>query len=281
VRLESNRFAQNEEGKLTAAMDASEDSAPLPLAGKRILVTRAPHQASPLGDGLRLLGATPILIPTIEIAPPCSFAALDAAIASAADYDLVAFTSANAVRSFAERADALVRTPMARRIAVVGPATARAVEAIGLRVDVQPTAYTAESLARTLSPEAVGRSILLVLAEDAPPTLERALTTAGAKVRVAAAYSNRIPQASLGEIAALFSTPERMPHAVTFTSASTANNLAALLNTAGVTLPEAVVRISIGPITSQAMQELALPPHAEATEATIQALIEAVRSYLR
>jgi uroporphyrinogen-III synthase len=272
-------FRKIGEGKLTAATDTREDSTPLPLAGRRILVTRAPHQASLLADGLRRLGATPILIPTIEIAPPSSFTSLDAAIASAADYDLVAFTSANAVHAFAERAALVGRTPTARRVAVVGPATARVVEAIGLHVDVLPPAFTAESLGEILLPEAAGRSILLVLAEGAPPTLERALTAAGAHVKIAAAYSNRIPQASLGEVAALFSDLARMPHAVTFTSASTANNLAALLKAAGVTLPDTVTRISIWPVTSQAMQELALPAHAEATESTIEALIEAVRSY--
>jgi uroporphyrinogen-III synthase len=268
-------------GRLTAARDAREDSTPLPLAGRRILVTRAPHQASLLADGLRRLGATPILIPTIEIAPPSSFSALDAAITYAADYDLVAFTSANAVRAFAERAAAVGLPPRARRVAVVGPATARAVEAIGLRANLMPPAFTAESLAVTLLPEAEGRTILLVLAEGPPATLECALTAGGATVRIAAAYSNRIPEASLGEIATLFSDPARMPHAVTFTSASTANNLAALLKSAGVTLPGSVARISIGPVTSQAMRGLTLPAHAEAAEATIEALIEAVRAYLQ
>jgi hypothetical protein len=52
-----------------------------PLARRRILITRAPHQASELADRLRELGAIPILIPTIEIAPPASYAALDAALA--------------------------------------------------------------------------------------------------------------------------------------------------------------------------------------------------------
>ena len=116
-----------------------------------------------------------------------------------------------------------------RRIAVVGPSTARAVEAIGLQADVIPPTFTAESLAETLRPEAPGKRFLLVLAEAAPTTLRDGLESAGGQVTVAAAYSNRIPAASLQAITSLFSNPGNCPDAVTFTSASTAANLVALL----------------------------------------------------
>ena len=101
-----------------------------PLAHRRILITRPPQQASELADRLRALGATPISIPTIEIAPPASFAVLDAALASLSSFDVVAFTSANAVTAFQQRARLLGIAPQPRRIAVVGPSTARAVEAV-------------------------------------------------------------------------------------------------------------------------------------------------------
>jgi uroporphyrinogen-III synthase len=259
---------------------AAEVLSPGPLAGKRILITRAPHQASEMAERLRSLGAATILIPTIEIGPPSSFATLDTAISSLGDYHLIAFTSANAVHAFAERAKALGIKISPSRIAVVGPATARAVEAIGLSVEVMPPKFTAESLAETLLPEARGANVLLVLAEDAPSTLKRALTAAGAQVRTAIAYANRIPDASLAQVATLMSDATRIPHAAMFTSASTAINLVALLKAAGLTLPDAIARISIGPITSTALRELGLPAHAEATEATMDALLDAVSSYL-
>jgi len=159
------------------------DPVRLALTGRRILVTRAPHQASQLADRLSALGATPILIPTIEIAPPASFAALDAALTALSSFDLVAFTSANAVEAFQQRAQLLGLTPAPRRIAVVGPATERAVAAIGLHADMVPPIFTAESLAQTivqtLLPEAPGARILLLLAEQAPATLASALSTIG------------------------------------------------------------------------------------------------------
>ena len=251
-----------------------------PLAGKRILITRAPHQASQMAERLRGLGASTILIPTIEIGPPSSFATLDTAITSLDDYQLIAFTSANAVHAFAERAKVLGTTISASRIAAVGPATARAVETIGLSVEVMPPKFTAESLAETLLPEARGANVLLVLAQDAPPTLERALTAGGAHVRTAIAYANRIPEASFLDITELMSDAARIPHAAMFTSASTAVNLVALLKAAGMTLPDAIARISIGPVTSTALRELGLPAHAEAKVATIDALLDTVSSYL-
>ena len=251
----------------------------MPLANRRILITRAPHQASELADRLRELGATPILIPTIEIAPPTSFDALDAALASLSDFDLIAFTSANAVEAFHQRAELLHINPAPRRIAAVGSATARAIEAIGLSADVVPATFTAQSLAQTLRPEATGRRMLLILAEGAPTTLRDGLEAAGAHITIANAYSNRIPEASLQAITSLFSNSTQYPDAVTFTSASTAANLVALLDAARLTLPAEVVRASIGPITSRALNELSLPPHIEATESTISGLVASLATY--
>lgn len=254
---------------------------PLPLAGKRILVTRAPHQASGLADQLRGLGAIPILVPTIEIGPPTSFAALDAALAAVSSYDLVAFTSANAVEVFHARATVLGLTPQPKRVAVVGSSTARALTSFGLHPDVIPATFTAEALSHELLPEAAGSHILLVLAEDAPTLLHDALVAGGAEVIVAAAYRNRIPKASLAAIRSLFANPSDYPDVVTFTSASTAENLVALLRVADLVLPESVVRASIGPITSRALRHLQLPPHVEAAESTIPALIAALAAYFR
>jgi uroporphyrinogen-III synthase len=255
----------------------------LPLAHRRILVTRASHQASELADRLHALGAVPILIPTIEIAAPTSYAVLDAALSALANFDLIAFTSANAVQSFHQRLQTLgiSLTPGPQRIAAVGPSTAGALENIGLRAHTLPPTYTAESLAATLVPTVRGQQILLVLAENAPVTLSSALKLAGARITVAPAYSNRIPGPSLAAITSLFATPASYPDAITFTSASTATNLIALLETATLTLPAIIVRASIGPITSRALHGIGLPPHLEAAEPIIPALATALATYFQ
>ena len=83
----------------------------LPLAGRRILVTRAAQQAGKLSDGLRNLGAIPVEVPILEIVPPVSYAALDRALGQIGEYDWVIFTSANTVSSLKERGYTIGMTP--------------------------------------------------------------------------------------------------------------------------------------------------------------------------
>ena len=249
------------------------------LFGRRILVTRAAGQASELADQLRLAGATPVLIPVIEIAPPASFAGLDSALRALDGFDVVAFTSANAVEAFAKRAKELSLNAAPHRVAVVGSATARAAQAVGLTADDMPEKFTAESLAEKLEPDAEGQRFLLVLAEDAPTTLRDRLEAAGAKVTVTAGYRNRVPAGSIEAVRQLFGTRLPYPDAVTFTSASTATNLIGLLEEAKLKLPSEVVRASIGPITSRVLSALGLPPHVEAHQSTIASLVEALVVY--
>jgi len=251
-----------------------------PLADRRVLVTRAAHQASELASRLRELGAAPILIPAIEIVPPRSYAPLEAALSELTSFDCVAFTSANAVQSFQARREALGVSSKPGRVAAVGKATERALEAAGLRADVVPPVFTAESLGATLASEAKGKRFLVVLAENAPRTLRDGLIAAGAAdVVVVPAYSNRVPEGSIAAISSLFHDADLYPDAVTFTSASTANNLVTLLEAAQRELPDTIIRASIGPVTSRTLRQLNLPPHIEASEATIPALVECLAAH--
>ena len=120
----------------------------------RILVTRSPHQASELADALRALGAEPVLIPTIETVEPTSYAPLDEALARLDGFDWLIFTSANAVEAFARRLDGRA-LPVGLKIAAIGAATARALEAAGFGVDLVPALAVAESLTEALLPFAL------------------------------------------------------------------------------------------------------------------------------
>ena len=250
-----------------------------PLTNKRILITRTRHQASELATQLEALGATPILIPTIEIVPPTSFAALDAALTCLATYDWLLFTSANAVEAFHRRAQFLHLTQLPKHIAVIGPATLRAANEIGLTVDLIPPKYIAEALEEALLPEASGKSFLLVRAAEARDTIPQALTAVGATVTIAEAYRNQIPTDSIHALHQLFSSPEHYPNAITFTSASTARNLINLLEAASLTLPSNITLASIGPITSETLRDLGHSPTIEAIEPTIPALVESLLRY--
>jgi uroporphyrinogen-III synthase len=254
------------------------------LANLRILITRTRTQASELAAGLEALGATPILIPTIEIAPPDSFHALDAALAAIRSYDWLIFTSANAVEAFHRRAQFHHLPAIPKKIAVIGPATARAVEAIGLPVDLIPPHYIAESLAEALLPHTIHQNgapanMLLIRAEQARDHLPEALTAAGATLTIADAYRNQLPPEAIPALRSLFTNPASRPHAITFTSASTATNFFNLLESANLTLPPNTALVSIGPITSNTLRDLGHPPTIEATEPTIPSLVEALKTH--
>jgi uroporphyrinogen-III synthase len=281
----------------------------------RVLITRSPHQASALADQLRALGADPILIPTIELADPTTFAPLDQALAHLDTFHWLLFTSANAVEAFAKRlarpsedqvptardnqvpqgfslgshsspeeGEALapgVCLPSGLKIAAIGAATARALQAINLTPDLIPPQSIAESLTEALLPQALQPDgtpthFLLLRAEVAREYLPEALRAAGADVTIAPVYRNVVPADSIAAIRTLFSTPDNWPAAITFTSSSTATNLLALLEASSLTLPQACQRISIGPITSQTLRDLNLPPHAEAAEPTVPSLVAEV-----
>jgi uroporphyrinogen-III synthase/uroporphyrinogen III methyltransferase/synthase len=254
----------------------------LPLAGRRVLVTRAAHQASKLSDGLRALGAEPVEVPVLEIQPPISFDPLDAALRQLDSYDWLILTSANAARALAERAAALriaLAQPARLKVAAIGEATAEAARKAGLQVALVPEAYVAESLVEGLLARAAGQRILLARAAVARDVIPDALREAGAEVDVVDAYRNVLPEAA----------PEQLRRAIadgldaaTFTSSSSATHLAEAARKAGIEWPfEGVPAVSIGPITSQTLRDLGWPPAAEASPSDIPGLVAAIERMLR
>ncbi|MDE1161550.1 MAG: uroporphyrinogen-III synthase [Acidobacteriaceae bacterium] len=239
----------------------------------RVLVTRAPHQASALAEELRRLGAEPILIPTMELTEPTTWEPADRTLEVLGRYDWLLFTSANAVNAFAARCGEKVAS-FRGRVGAIGAATARAAEQAGIRVDLIPPQAVAESFAEALLPYAAeGVSFLLARAEQARDHLPEALQAQGAEVSVVPVYRTVVPQASVVQVWELFRN--HPPDAVTFTSSSSVTNLLALLAEAGVALPEGVKRISIGPVTSETLRAAGVAAHAEAREANVKALAEA------
>ncbi len=250
----------------------------MPLAGKRILITRTRHQASELALALEALGAEPILVPTIEITPPSSYASLDAALDQIDSFEWLLFTSANAVEALHTRRPNITLPPTAK-VAAIGPATAKAAQTIGLTVDLTPLQAVAESLAEALLPHAPGSRMLLIRAEQARDHLPDALRAAGANLTIADAYRTVIPQTSIIALRDLFASRFTHPDAITFTSSSTATNLFALLESAAIFLPGEIALASIGPITSQTLRSLGHIPTLEAAEPTVSSLIAALEAF--
>lgn len=252
-----------------------------PLAGQRVLVTRAAHQAGKLSEGLRALGAVPVEVPVLEIRPPVDFAPLDAALRQLDIYDWLIFTSANTVRAMVERSAALgisfacAPTP---KVAAVGEGTAKAARDAGFVVALVPQNYVAESLVDGLADQAEGEKILLARAEIARDVIPDALRSTGAIVEVVDAYRNVMPESAPALLRAAL---EQGIDAATFTSSSSVTHLADAARAAGIAFPFAGVKaVSIGPITSATLREHGWEPAAEANPSDIPGLITAVAESL-
>jgi uroporphyrinogen-III synthase len=241
-------------------------------------VGRARHQASALSRELRKLGATVLEIPFIEIREPRSFRPLDAALQNLAGYDWLILTSVNGVEAMWERLRKLrltKRNLQYLRIAAIGPATKKAIEQRGGKVDVVPKEYVAESVVRSLRRRVKGKRVLLVRAKVARDVIPTKLRKAGALVDVVEAYETVVPQLSRARLRKVLANPQRRPHVITFTSSSTAKNFVTLL---GKQRPgfDNVLFASIGPVTSTTLREMGLPVDIETKEYTIPGLVEAI-----
>ncbi len=250
------------------------------LAGVRVLVGRARHQAGPLSGELRKLGATVLEIPFIEIRKPKSFRTLDSALRNLAEYDWLILTSVNGVEAMWKRMAKLRlrKTNLKQlRIAAIGPATKKAIEKRGIKVAVVPREYVAESVVRSMRRRVKGKRVLLVRAKVARDVIPKELRKAGAQVDVVEAYETVVPKSSRVRLRRALRNPERRPHVVTFTSSSTVRNFVALLGTARTSL-NGMRLASIGPVTSSTLREVGLRADIAAKEFTIPGLLKAIVS---
>jgi len=251
-----------------------------PLAGKRVVVTRARGQASEFAEKLRAKGAEPVEFPLIKLVPPADgYAALDAAIVRAGTYDWVCFASAPAVHAFCDRLLAGGKDGRAlasARIAAVGPATAEALSARGLVADFRPSATTGAGLGAELPGELGENNVLVPRAKEGDDGLIEALAARGAAVDAVVAYENVLDGAGADEVKARLQSGTI--DAVTFTSSSTVKNFVAALG--GAALPGTVVVACIGPSTAQTARELlGREPDVTALESTVDGLLAALEGF--
>lgn len=253
-----------------------------PLFGRSVVVTRAREQASGLAQELARLGADVIQCPTIEISPLPDYAELDAAIARLSDYGWLIFTSVNGVRWFWKRLEATGKDSRALglcRVAAIGPATAEALEARGIRPDFIPERYVAEGVVEGLLARGTvdGVRMLLPRAAKAREVLPDELRKAGALVDVIAAYETIPAAARKDEVL------ERMQagslDCITFGSSSTVENFLSLIPAETLRAHPDVRLAAIGPVTAKTLETHGLPCHIMPEEYTIPALVQALVSH--
>jgi uroporphyrinogen III methyltransferase/synthase len=253
-----------------------------PLMGRRIVVTRAREQASDLVKRLSDLGAECIECPTIETVPPDDAKPLDTAIDDLSSYEWLIFTSVNGVNFFFNRLfekNKDVRALNHVHTAVIGPATAKRLFDFGLKSDIVPESYRAESVVKAFAQEDIaGKKILLPRAKEARPVLPIELTRMGAVVDEVTAYCTKAVKDDADVI--LKRLKEHTIDMITFTSSSTVKNFRALLPSEGLdSLIQGVTIAAIGPITADTARNLGFDVHIVAESYTISGLCEAIQQY--
>ena len=238
------------------------------LAGKAVLVTRPADASDELIRQLMSEGATPILAPTIQVAPARS-AALTRALhdLAAGRYAWITLTSRSTIAMLETRlgSPAEVRA----RVAAIGAGTAEAFRTWARRdPELTSRTYTTAALARTF-PRGHGR-ILCARADIAPPGLEDALAAKGWSPERVDAYRTRMVR-SLPK-RARDALREGRVDAITFTSASTVRGFVAAVRV----MPRDPKVVCIGPVTARAAREAGMRVAAVARPHTIEGLVDAL-----
>ncbi len=245
------------------------------LAGKRIVVTRARHQAAPLELLLRERGAIPISYPCIAIRAPADTRALDKHLAKLDQYDVVMLKSANAVTALSQRFRSLNLVPdwSRIRIAAVGPATdAALLSNFNRRADFVPATHTADHLAKTL-PIANGSRILLPQSALAAESSAEILRARGARVIDVVAYDAVVGSGG-DDVPALIA--EKAVDALTFSSPSAITFfLQRCPAPSAKTLPAAC----LGPVTARKAEELGFQNVITPAAFMASAMLDALASY--
>jgi uroporphyrinogen III methyltransferase / synthase len=258
----------------------------LPLAGKRIVVTRAPEQADDFISSLESFGAEVVLLPTIAFAEVEDSTALDQAASELATFDWVIFTSRNALKFLASRLKAL-KIPLKRtnhpmptpKIAVIGAATGEEAWSAGFIPDYEAAESRGEALAQELLEKVRGKRVLLPRSNKADTTLPQRLRDAGAEVMEVIAYRTIAPPL---EEKTLEDVREGDVDVITFLSPSAYKNLAGEIGVENLRRHSGkIVIASIGPTTSSAIRQDGLEVAIEASSASAVGVSEAIANYFR
>src|SRR5258708_7449641 len=158
-----------------------------PLAGKRVVATRAEGQTTEFIALLREVGALPIIFPTIEIVPLDDTADLDAALGRLPDYEWAIFTSINGVKNVMARMQALGRSLAdfnSCNVVAVGASTEAVLRGYGIEIALRPDEYVAEAILAGLAERGpiAGKRFLLLPVDTARAVLRDQLIAAGGLV---------------------------------------------------------------------------------------------------
>ncbi len=245
------------------------------LAGRRVVITRARHQAGELASAFARAGAEVEFLPLIEVTAPDDPAALERTAREAGGYDWLVFTSANAVEAFLPR----LREPLGEgvEVAAVGPATARAVRRHGAEPRLVASRSDAEGLAAEMAPlVSRGQRALVPRADDARPALVAGLRALGMEVTAVEAYAKRLPPGTEERAGELFDGREI--GWVTFTSPRIVRHFAELFGARWDERRREVRALSIGPVTTRELRRRGVERVWEASRPSSEEMVAAAAS---
>lgn len=258
------------------------ESFPSPLAGKRIVITRAAAPSEALARELSARGAFPVVRPLVSFSEPEDSAPLDRAIAEIGQFDWLLLTSAQAVRALVQRTadlqQPLMRTGSQLCVACVGPVTADAARNANLPVEYVAVTHHGVALANELGSKVQGAKVLLPRSDRANPDLPAALKRYGAEVTEIIAYRTlRSGEANVDELkrivdghadAILFFSPSAVQH---FAELVGAEKLRAIRDTLAIT--------AVGSVTSKALRDAGVQRVVVAADTTAAAVVEALERH--
>ena len=260
-----------------------------PLAGRRIVVTRAEGDASELVQRLETLGATCVEFPAIAVTPKRLRPQAETALAEQlSTYVWVIFTSAHGVRALAallarQGKDARAFGPA--KVCAIGPKTAAALERLGVTADLVPPEFSTTAVAAAFRKIPLqGARVLIPRSNLAVgDALAKGLRARGAMVSEVPLYETTVPHVTKAALRQRLG--EEPIDVVTFASASTVRNFLVLLERGGFA-PRQVLNgarvAAIGPQTAAAARQAGLAVHIMPRRGwTIEGLVEAIVTELR
>ena len=262
--------------------------APGPLAGRRVVTTRGASADDRLAALLAGAGAQVLSWPTCEYPPPRDPAPLQAALARLDRFDWVVFTSARAVAAVGAVAASAVEAPAgpggstrprvrppSPRVAVVGPATARASAGAGWRVAVEGRGPSSSGLAAQVAATCslAGASALFPAASGAAPTVEEEFTALGARVVRVEAYRTVATPPPAAQVRADLAAGV---DAVTFASPAAVDAVDRALDGEMARSLAGMVVVCIGPTTGAELARRGVGSARMAATATLEGMVAAL-----
>lgn len=250
-----------------------------PLAGKRIVITRALAESEALARELAARGAIPVVFPLVSFSQPEDFSALDKAIDEIAHFDWIILTSVRAVRALSDRASELGRSVVpGLRAACVGPVTAEAARDRKFSVEYVATIHSGVALADELGSRLNGVKVLLPRSDRANPDLPAALKQRGAVVTEVIAYRTlRTAEANRSSLEEL---GRDGPDALLFFSPSAVRFSPVLFGFQGVGMSKnAITVVAVGQVTAKALREAEFRRVVVAADTTAASVIETLEKH--